>query len=111
MTDHQSYIAWSEIPNYTDRDAYISDLALSSMWGDAPESEIPAERINYLGRLWDAYHRSVKDICKAANLTQSALATRFGIPKRTIEDWCAGKRACAPYIRRMMCECLGLLEA
>ena len=110
MTDNQKSIVWSEIPNYTDRDAYISDLALSSMWGDDPECEIPTERINYLGRLWDIYHMSVKDICKAANLSQSALAARFGIPKRTVEDWCRGVAKCAPYIRRMMCECLGLLE-
>ncbi len=110
MTDRQFYLAWSEIPNYTDPDAYISDLALSSMWGDDPESEIPTERINYLGRLWDVYHMSVKDICKAANLTQAALATRFGIPKRTVEDWCRGVAKCAPYIRLMMCECLGLIE-
>ena len=59
---------------------------------------------------WDAAHMDVKSICRAANLTQSALAARFGIPKRTVEDWCAGKRSCAPYIRRMMMECLGLLE-
>ena len=54
---------------------------------------------------------TVREICTAAKLTQAALAARFGIPKRTIEDWCTGKRACAPYIRRMMMECLGLLEA
>lgn len=53
---------------------------------------------------------TVREICNAANLTQSALAARFGIPKRTVEDWCRGVAKCAPYIRRMMCECLGLLE-
>ena len=52
---------------------------------------------------------TVREICTAANLTQAALAARFGIPKRTVEDWCAERRTCAPYIRRMMCECLGLL--
>lgn len=52
---------------------------------------------------------TVREICAAANLTQSALAARFGIPKRTVEDWCAERRTCAPYIRRMMCECLGLI--
>ena len=51
---------------------------------------------------------TVRQICAAANLTQSALAARFGIPRRTVEDWCAERRTCAPYIRRMMCECLGL---
>ena len=53
---------------------------------------------------------TVREICTAANLTQSALAARFGIPKRTVEDWCRGIAKCAPYIRRMMMECLGILS-
>ena len=53
---------------------------------------------------------TVREICTAANLTQSALSARFDIPLRTIENWCSGKRSCALYIRRMMMECLGLLE-
>lgn len=53
---------------------------------------------------------TVLEICTAANLTQSALAARFGIPKRSVENWCSGSRDCAPYIRRMMCECLGILS-
>lgn len=51
---------------------------------------------------------TIRQILTAANLTQSALADRFGIPKRTIEDWATEKRSCAPYIRRMMCEILGI---
>lgn len=65
-------------------------------WGE--EKEITGEPL------------TVREICAAADLTQAALAARFGIPKRTVEDWCAGKRSCAPYIRRMMMECLGRLE-
>lgn len=54
---------------------------------------------------------TVRQICASSKLTQAALAERFGIPKRTVEDWCSERRTCAPYIRRMMMECLGLLEA
>ena len=53
---------------------------------------------------------TVRQICEVAGLTQAALATRFGIPKRTVEDWCRGVSKCAPYIRLMMCECLCLIE-
>lgn len=49
---------------------------------------------------------TVRDICRAAGLTQAALADRFGIPLRTVEDWCTSRRSCAPYIRRMMVEIL-----
>ncbi len=70
---------------------------------DEPITPTPADT-------WDAAHMDVKSICRVANLTQSALAARFGIPKRTVEDWCRGVSKCAPYIRLMMCECLGLIE-
>lgn len=53
---------------------------------------------------------TIREICAAANLTQAALAARFQIPKRTVEDWCTGRRTCAPYIRLMMCELLGLIQ-
>lgn len=52
---------------------------------------------------------TVREICAAANLTQSALAARFGIPKRTVENWCSGVNKCPDYTRRMMMECLWLL--
>lgn len=53
---------------------------------------------------------TVREICAAAKLTQAALAARFGIPKRTVENWCSGANKCPDYTRRMMCELLGLLS-
>lgn len=70
----------------------------------------PQDRIDAIGKIWDACHRSVKDIADAAGLTQRKLAVRFCIPYRTVEDWCAGKRVCKLYDRLMMQECLGLLK-
>lgn len=110
MTDKQYSTCILEVQNYTDRDAYISDLALSSIWGDDPEAEIPAQRIEQLGSIYDAVHRSVADIAKAAGLSQRKLAERFCIPYRTVENWCGGQRECPVYLRLMMQECLGLLK-
>lgn len=101
---------WGESLTTRDRDTYVSDWALSSIWEDDPESEIPQERIEYLTMIWDAAHMSVKDICKAAGLTQAGLAQRFCIPKRTVEDWCRGVAKCADYIRLMMADSLGLIK-
>ena len=70
----------------------------------------------YAYRIHEHYQRTspepltVREICAAANLTQSALAARFGIPKRTVENWCSGANKCPDYTRRMMCELLGLLS-
>ena len=113
MTDKQYSICVTEAQNYTDRDAYISDMALSSMWGDSPDTPIPQDRLEQMGTIYDAVHRSVKDIAAAAGLSVRAMAIRFCIPQRTVEGWCCtGKSArdCPLYTRLMMQECLGLLK-
>ena len=109
ITDKQFMFCVSESPNYTDRDAYLSDLALSAVWGDDEDANIPADRIDALGQIWDAAHRSVREIASDAGLSQRKLAERFCIPYRTAEDWCAGRRECPIYTKLMMQECLGLL--
>lgn len=110
MTDKQFMTCVAEAANYTDRDAYVSDLSLSSMWGDSEDDAIPADRIDALGDIWDACHRSIKAIAADANMSGRKLAERFCIPYRTVEDWSAGKRECPIYTRLMMQECLGLLR-
>ena len=110
MTNKQFYILVGEATCYADRDSFVSELALSSMWEDDETSEIPPERITVIGEIYDACHRSVRDIVAAAGMTQRAFAERFCIPLRTIEDWCVGKRECAVYLRLMMQECLGVLH-
>ena len=109
MTDKQRMYCLSEAASYTDRDAYISDLALSSIWRDAEDADIPASRIDDLGRLWDAAHRSVREIAALSGLSQRKLAERFCIPYRTVEDWCRGIRTPPDYVRLMMQQLLDLL--
>ena len=68
------------------------------------------DRTEYLGQIWDAAHRTMKDIARDADLTQRKLADHFNIPYRTMEDWCRGARKCPPYIMLMMQEILGLVQ-
>lgn len=96
-----------EAYNYTDQDAYVSDLALSSIWEDESE-EIPAERIDWLRQIWTATQRTVKEICKDAGMTQTAIANYFHIPQRTFGNWCTGVNECPEYTKLMMQEILGL---
>ena len=49
---------------------------------------------------------TIKEIRTAAGLTQAAMAARFGIPKRTIENWEGGKREPPEYVVRMIAEIL-----
>lgn len=110
MTNKQYRLCVSEAENYTDRDAYLSDLALSSIWGDAEDAEIPDERIMAMGEIWDACHRSVKQIAAEAGISCRAMAEHFCIPPRTVEDWSAERRESPLYVRLMMQELLGLLH-
>lgn len=109
MTLKQYQFCINELPEYTDADAYVSDIALSSIWEDTPSDEIQSDRVEAIAKIWDAYHKSVKDIAAEAGMTQRKLADRFCIPLRTVEDWCAGKRTPPDYVRMMMQELLGLL--
>lgn len=110
MTDKQRTFCLTEASNYTDRDAYISDLSLSSIWGDKWDDDIPEERIAALGKIWDSANRSVKQIASDAGISQRKLAERFSIPYRTVENWSTGSRTCPLYVRLMMQELLGLLR-
>lgn len=108
MTDMQFKICLTEAPNYTDRDAFVSDLALSSMWGEG--AEITEEFLANLAAIWDAYHRTIPQVAADAGLSCRKLAERFCIPYRTVENWSSGTREAPVYVRLMMQECLGLLK-
>ena len=109
MTLKQDKFCIQELPEYTDADAYVADIALSYIWEETLSDDIPADRVEAIEKIWDAYHKSVKDIAAEAGMTQRKLADRFCIPLRTVEDWCAGKRTPPDYVRMMMQELLGLL--
>ena len=109
MTDTQFAACARECAAYTDPDAYASDLSLSDIWGDSPEADIPASRVDDLRAVWDAVHRPVREIVSAAGMTQTAFSEHFCIPRRTVEDWCRGVRECPLYTRLMMQRILGLL--
>lgn len=45
---------------------------------------------------------TIKELRKAANMTQQQFAEYFGIPKRTVENWDAGARSCPTYLVELM---------
>lgn len=106
MTDKAFYTLWGAALESSDRDFFISEWSTSSIF---PEDADLLETANYVGQVWDVAHMSVRDICTAAGLTQIALATKFCIPRRTVEDWCTGRRPTKDYDRLMMARLLDLL--
>lgn len=108
MTSNQYYQCLLEVDSYADIDAYVSDMALSSIWG-TETSAIDENRIFALQEIWHAAHRSIQDIAAAAGMSQRQLARRFGIGYRTMENWVA-RDSCLLHVRLMMQEALGLYK-
>lgn len=108
MTDKLFCTLFSAALSAADRDAFVSDWSLSSAWGDAPDADIPADRIDTLARLWDAAHLTIRDIRQHTGLSQAAFAARYCIPTRTLEDWERGARSCPDYLRLLLAQAAGL---
>lgn len=49
-----------------------------------------------------AENTPIRELCREYGLTQRALADRFGIPLRTVEDWSTGRHKCPDYTVRMI---------
>ena len=109
MTINQYHLALTEIENYTYRDAFVSDLALSSAFPEDADLSVTASE---LVLIWDAYHMTIRDLRTAAALSRMDFSRRFCIPIRTIENWeCTGPNAreCPVYVRLLIAEALGLM--
>ena len=110
MTDKLFFFLFSAALSSSNRDAFVSAWSLSSVWGDAPDAGIPADRIDLLARLWDAAHVTIRDIRQHTGLSQAAFATRYCIPTRTLEDWERGVRRCPDYLRLLLAQATGLTQ-
>lgn len=54
---------------------------------------------------------AIKEARKAAGLTQKQMSELLNIPKRTIEDWDAGKSYPKPWVEALLLEKLGSMTA
>ena len=97
---------FDEALHSTDRDAFASDWALSSMWGEDAD---PASLAELCGRVWDLAHLSVADIRAYTGLTQAAFATRYCVPLRTVQNW-ELRGGCPAYVRLMVAQLAGMAD-
>lgn len=107
-TDKLFFTLFADAITSPDRDAFVSDWSLSSVWGDAPDADIPADRIDTLARLWDAAHLTIRDIRAHTGLSQAAFSIRYCIPVRTLEDWERGVRSSPDYLRLLLAQATGI---
>lgn len=111
MTDKQFNAAFTAALSTPDRDAFVSDWSLSSLFTGADEAApVDPALVEELGQVWDVAHLSVSDIRAATGLSQRAFAERHCIPRRTYEAWEAGVNLCAPYFRLLLAQAEGLYK-
>lgn len=109
MTDKQFCSIFSDALSNegASREAFVSDWALSSIWDDDGQ-DIPENRIAEISDIWDVAHLTICDIRQHTGLSQAKFATRFCIPRRSIEDWESGARKCPDYLRLLLAQTVGL---
>lgn len=110
MTDKQFGQMFADANNIDDRDAFVSDWVLSSVWGDAPEDDIPADRIDAIGHIWDLAHMPINSIVTASGLTITDFAASYAIPYSTLQHWRSGVNTCPPYLRLLLMRSIGLYK-
>lgn len=90
---------------YDDIDLFICDALKSELWEKYDVDK--NGRDIWLKQLFNAVHKTIPEIIKECKLSQGRLAKTFGIPKRTVENWC-GIAPPPIYVSLMMQECLGI---
>lgn len=99
---------WAAALDNNNREAFISDRALSSIWADAADDALVV-RADQCGRIWDLAHMSIADIRHTTGLSQSRFAQAFCIPHKTIIKW-EQRGGCADYVRLMLARLCGLAD-
>lgn len=105
MKDQLFAKLWKDALRQPSKELYISEYGYPD-WFDEISTDANSV-VERLGQIHDTAHITVKNILQRAGLTQSAFATRFCIPLRTVEDWCTEKRKCPDYERLSFCRELG----
>lgn len=106
MNDKDFSTIWDEALASPDRDIYVSDWSLSSIF---PEDSDLLENAQFVGLVWDVAHMSVQDLVDASGLSRLGFARHFCIKYRTVSHWCQGDRECPDHTRLMIAELLGIL--
>lgn len=110
MTDKQIYTYFEEATNYTSAAAYASDVAFSLLDPEDLDQKVDMDLVKQLTKLWRVANDPFRVLLASMGLSLSQCSARFCIPYRTVQDWAAERRSCAPYIRLMMAELTGLVQ-
>lgn len=102
---------WVDALFLHDRDAFLSDWALSSRWGeeDTTDGDELVERGKACGHVWDVARMGIREIREVAGLTQAMLSKRLAIPLSTIQVW-EEREDCPDYVKFMVALLTGVIK-
>ena len=93
----------------TSRAAFLNNVTLSIPDDADGCVDLDAEKAR-LSTIWDVAHLSMRELVARTGLSQTAFAKQVGVPLRTVQDWCGGRRGCPPYVIAMAAEILAVNE-
>lgn len=115
ITPSQFSFAVREAGNYADRDAYVSDIALSGIWGadDCDQTAASPDTsvlLPLLSDLWDVIHMPVSRIREALGMSRADFAAAFAIPRRTLYRWECDETPCPLCTKLLLAHAAGLYD-
>lgn len=109
MTDKQMHALYTDALQQ-DREIFVNDWTLSSMFAADPEATVDLALAEELGKLWDVANAPFDRLLQLMGLTITQCHLRFCIPYRTVQDWSRGERRPPDYIRLLLAEAIGFLR-
>lgn len=111
MTNEQAAFAFAEAKNYTDPEAFVSDMMLSNQFLPLaiPSLQPDLAKADSLRALWCVANDPFRELLGLMGLSQSECSRLFCIPLRTVQDWATDRHAPPPYIRLLLAQAVGLI--
>ena len=94
---------WSAALQSDDCDYFVAEWAISSIFDDMTTAA------DYVSKIWQIAHMSIRDMRDTTGLTQSAFAKLIGVPVRTLTSW-EQRGGVTDYHRLWLAVYLGLLD-
>lgn len=110
MKPEDFQVLWIATHDAASKDVYIADTAMAFVWGDIDgDDPIPDERIEFLGKLWDAAHMDMDAFASAAGMSLGDLCRTMAIDRQTILAWYANPTSIPEYVRVMLARAIGMI--
>lgn len=104
------YTAYEAVNNCDTLEQFLELMTHHPHWMDISGASVPEARTDWLIQYWQAVNRPMREIMELSGMGVTKFAHEFYVPKRTVEDWKAGKRPPLPYTKLLIQEALGIFQ-